>query len=497
MAEPEPPREALVELIATLPRARVLCLGDLILDRFVYGRVSRLSPEAPVPVLQIEREDEMLGGAGNVAANLAALGARATLVSLVGDDAAGVAATALAGAVAGLELCLVTARARATPEKSRFVADRQQLLRTDEEDTRPLDSASASALLAAFEAALAEADVVVLSDYGKGVLGDAVLGPAIRAARGAGKRIVVDPKREDWRAYAGASLITPNRAELAAATGAPTASDNEVAAAAHRALAETEVEALVVTRSGAGITLLPRDGEAVHLATRAREVYDVAGAGDSVVATLAAGIAAGGTLVEAARLANLAGGVVVGKVGTAVVRRQDLETALLERSIGTSEAKLVSAETAAERVRQWRAQGLEVGFTNGCFDLLHPGHVSLMRQARAAADRLVVGLNSDASAALLKGPGRPLQDEVARAIVLASLADVDLVVVFAEPTPIELIRLLQPDVLVKGADYSRDQVVGADAVDSWGGRVLLAKLEVGNSTTDTIARARRGGGEGP
>ncbi|MDP6704806.1 MAG: D-glycero-beta-D-manno-heptose-7-phosphate kinase [Alphaproteobacteria bacterium] len=497
MAEPEPPREVLAELIAALPRARVLCLGDLILDRFVYGRVARLSPEAPVPVLRIEREDEMLGGAGNVAANLAALGARATLVSLVGDDAAGAAVAALAGAVAGLECHLVTAGARATPEKTRFVADRQQLLRTDGEDTRPIDDASAAALSQSFEAALADADIVVLSDYGKGVLSDTVLGPAIRAARDAGKRIVVDPKREDWRAYAGASLITPNRAELAAATGAPTASDDEVAAAARRVLAETEIEALVVTRSEAGISLLPRDGAAVHLATRAREVYDVAGAGDSVVAALAAGIAAGGTLVEAARLANLAGGVVVGKVGTAVVRRQDLETALLERSIGTSEAKLVGAETAAERVRQWRAQGHEVGFTNGCFDLLHPGHVSLMRQARAACDRLVVGLNSDASVALLKGPGRPLQDEVARAIVLASLADVDLVVVFAEPTPIELIRLLQPDVLVKGADYSRDQVVGADAVESWGGRVLLAELEVGNSTTDTIARARRGGGEGP
>ncbi len=493
MAEPDPTREALADLIAALPGARVLCLGDVILDRYVYGEVSRVSPEAPVPVLEVRHEEEMLGGAGNVVANITALGADSVLVGLVGEDVSAARIAELA-AESGLDSRLVTVATRPTPEKSRFIANRQQLLRTDDESREPVDGAVAAALLEKFEAALADCDVVVLSDYGKGVLSDAVLGPAIRAARAAGKPVIVDPKRDDWRAYAGASLITPNRAELAAATRAATGSDDEVVAAARLALEAASVEALVVTRSEAGISLVPRDGAPVHLQTRAREVYDVSGAGDSVVAALAVALAAGGSLAQAAALANLAGGVVVAKAGTAVVQRQEIEKALLERSISTSEAKLASAGQAVARVRQWRAQGLRVGFTNGCFDLLHPGHVSLMRQARATCDRLVVGLNSDTSVRALKGPDRPVQDQVARAIVLASLADVDLVVVFAEATPIELIRLLKPEVLIKGADYGIEEVVGAAEVQGWGGRVVLAELLPDNSTSRTIGRARRDGG---
>jgi len=491
MADPT----SLAGLVAGLRGARVLCLGDVILDRFVYGEVERVSPEAPIPVLRLRRQEEMLGGAGNVAANVAALGGRAVLVALAGEDGAAARIEALAQDRPGLALTLIADPSRPTPEKARYIANRQQLLRTDAEATHPAAGAAAEGLLAAFRAGLDEAQVVVLSDYGKGVLGDQVVKAAIAAAVAAGRPVIVDPKRDDWSAYAGASVITPNRQELARASGLPTASDDEVAAAARAVLERLDVEALVVTRAEAGISLIARGAEPAHVPTEAREVFDVSGAGDTVVATLAAALAAGASLPQAAALANLAGGIVVGKVGTAVVRGDDLVAALREHRVGQSEAKVVSAEAAGERVRQWRAQGLKIGFTNGCFDLLHPGHVALLRQARAACDRLVVGLNDDASVRRLKGAGRPVQDEVARAVVLASLADVDLVVLFAQDTPIELIRLIRPEVLVKGADYTVDQVVGAAEVQGWGGRVVLAALQEGNSTTDTIARMRGTAGD--
>ena len=337
--------------------------------------------------------------------------------------------------------------------------------------------------------ALDGADGVILSDYGKGVLSDAVLASAIAHAKDAGTPIIVDPKRQDWKIYEGATLITPNRHELARMVRLPTDSDDEIVAAGRQALAQIAIDALLVTRADKGISLIRRDDAPIHIPTRAREVFDVSGAGDTVVATVAAVLAAGGDLAQASALANLAGGIVVGKVGTAVVRRGDLETALRGQRVSSSEAKLANHDQALEVVRQWRAQGLRVGFTNGCFDLLHPGHVSLMRQAADASDRLVVGLNSDASVARLKGPERPIQDEIARAIVLASLEDVDLVTVFAEDTPIALIRLLEPDVLVKGADYTVDQV-GAEDVIGWGGDVLLAELEPGNSTSQSLRRLR-------
>ena len=470
--------------------AHVLCLGDALLDRFIYGEVERVSPEAPIPILRIRREEEMLGGAGNVVANIAALGAGATLVALIGEDAAGQTFQDLAAGQPNLNLSVISVASRPTAVKSRYIASQQQMLRTDSEVTAPIDEATAKALLAAYQVALDGADSVILSDYGKGVLSDAVLASAIAHAKDAGKPIIVDPKREDWKIYEGATLITPNRHELARMVRLPTDSDDEIVAAGRQALAEIAIDALLVTRADKGISLIRRNDAPIHIPTRAREVFDVSGAGDTVVATVAAVLAAGGDLAQASALANLAGGIVVGKVGTAVVRRGDLETALRGQRVSSSEAKLANHDQALEVVRQWRAQGLRVGFTNGCFDLLHPGHVSLMRQAADASDRLVVGLNSDASVARLKGPGRPIQDEIARAIVLASLEDVDLVTVFAEDTPIALIRLLEPDVLVKGADYTVDQVVGAEDVIGWGGDVLLAELEPGNSTSQTLRRLR-------
>jgi len=480
------------DLAALLPRlagARVLVVGDVMLDRFVYGAVERISPEAPIPILRIEREAVMLGGAGNVVRNLAALGALPAFVAVVGDDPAGRELQRLVAEVAGGEGHLLLDRARRSTIKERYVAGGQQLLRADRESDGALAPALAEALLAAAEALLPEVAVLVLSDYGKGVLCDAILPRLIAAARARGLPVVVDPKGRDFARYRGATLVTPNRRELAEASGLPTEGDAAVVAAARRVMAEAGIAAVLATRSEQGMTLV--EGESLHhLPAEAREVFDVSGAGDTVVAALAAALAGGLDRPSAARLANVAAGIVVGKAGTAVAGPAEILHALHAQDFAQAEDKVLDRAGAVAQAARWRAQGLRVGFTNGCFDLLHPGHVQLLRQARAACDRLVVGLNSDASVQRLKGPSRPVQNELARATVLASLASVDAVTVFAEDTPLELIVALRPDLLVKGADYSAEEVVGAKELATWGGKLLLADLVPGQSTTGTIRRMR-------
>jgi len=471
-------------LVERLSRARVLVLGDVMLDRYVYGEVERMSPEAPVPVLREKSQRAMPGGAGNVARNVAALGARALLIGLVGDDGAGRELAAMLGEEPGIEPRLIIDPARHTTIKTRFVAGRQQLLRVDDETPIHAARETAAALLSALQASLPAVDIVLFSDYAKGVLSDDVLARAIAAVHGAGKRLIADPKSRDFARYAGADLLTPNRQELAAATGIAGDDDEAVVAAARKAMAGARLGAMLTTRGERGMTLVAGDEPALHIASEGREVFDVSGAGDTVIA--------GAELPQAARLANAAAGIAVGKLGTAIVHPADLLGALQARDVLASEAKVVALETALERVQRWRAAGERVAFTNGCFDLIHPGQVSLVAHAAAAADRLIVGLNSDASVQRLKGPTRPVQNETARGIVLASLGAVDLVVLFDDDTPIELIRAIRPDVLVKGADYRIDQVVGADVVQGYGGRVLLADLLAGHSTTGTISRAGMG-----
>jgi len=478
-------------LIGAMGTVTVLCIGDVMLDRFIYGEVERISPEAPIPVLRVGGETAMLGGAGNVAANLAGLGAGCRFVAAIGADRAGEQVAELVAAGIGPADGLVVEPGRQTTIKTRFVAGSQQLLRADRETTATIADATADRLLAAVEAALPQCAAVVLSDYAKGVLTPALVGRVLDAARAAGRPVVVDPKGRDFVRYRGAAVLTPNRRELAEATGLPTGDDDQVERAARRALADSGVAALVATRGEQGMSVVPADGPAVHLHGEAREVFDVSGAGDTVVATITAALAAGGPLADAARLANLAGGIVVGRVGTAPIHAEDLAAAVRHQRWARGEAKVLEPPPALERVRRWRAEGRRVGFTNGCFDLLHPGHLSLLHQARAACDRLVVGLNTDASVRRLKGDGRPVQDETARAAVLASLEVVDLVVPFGEDTPLRLIDLFRPEVLIKGADYTVDQVVGADLVQGYGGRVVLARLAPGHSTTATIRRLAR------
>ncbi len=468
--------------------ARVLCLGDVMLDKFVYGESDRLSPEAPIPVLKVKREQLMPGGAGNLVRNVATLGAKGTLIGVVGGDDAASELRRQIDREQRYATRLIPCVDRVTTVKTRFVVGGQQLLRADVENTLPVEGETAQRVLAAYESELPNADIVVLSDYAKGLLSDAVLRPAIEMAGALGKPLVVDPKSRDFSRYRGVSVLLPNAAELSAATGMPCTNDDEAAAAAEVARQRCGLENVVVTRSGQGMTLVQADGRSIHLPARAREVHDVSGAGDTVAATIAVALASGLGLEEAARVANVAAGLVVAKVGTAAVYPGDLIAAMHRADMISVSGEIVALARAMEHVGKWRAKGLRVGFTNGCFDLIHPGHVSLLTQAKAACDRLIVGLNTDASARRLKGPGRPVQNEAARGVVLASLAPVDLVILFDEDTPIKLIEEIRPDVLVKGADYRRSQVVGADLVTSYGGQVLLAEIAPGHSTTRTIAR---------
>ncbi len=480
-------RADLVDLVEALSGARVVCVGDVMLDRFVHGIVERISPEAPIPVLCIERETAMLGGVGNVARNIDALGAQGDVVTTVGDDDAGRQVVDLFQETARITAKTLVDPERPTTIKTRYLAGTQQLMRADRESVAPLPPTIAAHVVEEARRAMVEGAVLVVSDYGKGVLEDSLLADLIAAARDARRLVIVDPKGTDFRRYQGASLITPNRKELSDAARLDTDDDAGIAAAARRVIADCGISGVLATRSRDGMTLVTAD-DVTHLPTEAQEVYDVSGAGDTVVAALAAALAVGAPLPRAAALANVAAGIVVGKVGTAAAHASEVLAALLHRDISDAESKVLSVGPARDRVDLWRRQGLRVGFTNGCFDLLHPGHVSLLRRAQAACDRLIVGLNTDSSVTRLKGPGRPLQPESARATVLACLESVDLVVIFPQDTPLDLINSLKPDLLVKGADYAIGEVVGADVVQDYGGKVLLLDLEPGHSTSATIAR---------
>jgi D-beta-D-heptose 7-phosphate kinase/D-beta-D-heptose 1-phosphate adenosyltransferase len=470
----------------------VLCVGDLMLDEFVYGEVSRISPEAPTPVIAVKRSELMIGGAGNVARNLVSLGARCVFVGVVGDDEAGRALAAALETHPNIEFELVIDAARQTTRKVRFVSEHfsTHMLRADWEVAAPIDTASEDELIARVLEAMPGVGAVVLSDYAKGALTPRVIRDVIAAANAQGKPVVVDPKGRDYGIYRGASLITPNRQELADATHTSAQSDDEIAAAAEGLREALDAEAVLVTRSEQGMTLVT-DTAAIHVPAYPVRVRDVSGAGDTVVAVLAAMLAMEADFESAMRAANAAAAVVVGKRGTATLSAAELRSRILPAATLASEEKIVfDWSQLDEHLAAWRKQGLRVGFTNGCFDLLHPGHIKLLAGARAACDRLVVGLNGDASVTRLKGPGRPVQQVAARAELLAALEAVDLVVVFDEDTPEKLIKQIKPSVLVKGGDYKPDQVVGRDLVEALGGQVILIDLVPGHSTSAMVERSR-------
>jgi D-beta-D-heptose 7-phosphate kinase/D-beta-D-heptose 1-phosphate adenosyltransferase len=478
--------------LADLTEQTVLVVGDLMLDEFVYGEVSRISPEAPTPVIAVKRTELMIGGAGNVSRNLVSLGARCIFVGVVGDDDSGGELKKELAKVPRIETHLVTDAARTTTRKVRFVSEHHSahMLRADWEPASPVAKDSEDALISHAIKAMPSVGAVVLSDYAKGALTLRVIRAVIDAANKLKKPVVVDPKGRDYTVYKGATLITPNRQELADATHSPTQTDEQVATAAAELGRALGTRAVLVTRSEDGMTLVG-EGAAVHVPAYPVRVRDVSGAGDTVVAVLAAMLAMQSDFESAMRAANAAAAVVVGKRGTATLSVAELRARILPAATLAPEEKIVfDWALLDEHLAEWRKQGLRVGFTNGCFDLLHPGHVKLLAGARAACDRLVVGLNGDASVTRLKGVGRPVQPAQARAEVLAALEAVDLVVVFDEDTPEKLITRVRPTVLVKGSDYKREDVVGHAIVEAAGGQVILVDIVPGHSTSDMVARTR-------
>ncbi|SCX77722.1 D-beta-D-heptose 7-phosphate kinase / D-beta-D-heptose 1-phosphate adenosyltransferase [Desulfoluna spongiiphila] len=468
----------------TFSNARVLVVGDVMLDRYIWGEVERISPEAPVPVVKTGETSEILGGAGNVAANLAGLGCHVTLVGLLGDDETGRRITWLAKDMGIKTNGLFTSTERPTTTKTRIMAQKQQLFRLDSEVATTLSEADEAQLITTCRSAVEEADALLLSDYGKGMMQtEGLCQMLIRMAAAKGIPVFVDPKGSDWDRYHGATCITPNTSELELVLG-HRLSPGETAVTDQVEETRTTygLAHLLLTRGADGMCLKTDAEKALFIPTEAREVFDVSGAGDTVIATLAASVAAGLPFESSARLANAAAGIVVGKLGTRPVTIGELKQVESDKK-KSDFIKTCDRATAAHTVARWQDNGDEVVFTNGCFDLLHHGHVDILHKARNLGNRLVVGLNSDASVHRLKGSRRPIVKEEDRGAILSALSSVDLVVIFDEDTPIELIRALKPDILVKGADYKPHEVVGKEVVESYGGRVELVPLMEGHSTT--------------
>ena len=467
----------------TYSSTRILVMGDVMLDRYIWGEVERISPEAPVPVVKTGKTSEILGGAGNVAANLAGLGCQVTLVGLVGEDETAKRVAWLAQDM-GITPSLVETPERPTTTKTRIMAQKQQLFRLDSEDASPLSKSLEVHMVAAFDAAIETSDALILSDYGKGILQTPGLCQRlISLATAKGIPVFVDPKGSNWDRYHGASCITPNTNELELVLGQRlNQGDTVTASLVEETRGTYGLAHLLLTRGADGMCLREGNRPPLFIPTEAQEVFDVSGAGDTVIATLAASIGAGFSWEESARLANAAAGVVVGKLGTRPITIAELKQVQSDKK-ERGFIKTCDRATAAHKVAMWQENGDTVVFTNGCFDLLHHGHVDILHKSRNLGNRLIVGLNSDASVRRLKGDRRPIVKEEDRAAILSALSSVDLVVIFDEDTPIELIRSVKPDILVKGSDYTPDQVVGKDVVESYGGRVALVPLMEGHSST--------------
>ncbi|WP_432820900.1 bifunctional D-glycero-beta-D-manno-heptose-7-phosphate kinase/D-glycero-beta-D-manno-heptose 1-phosphate adenylyltransferase HldE [Trichloromonas sp.] len=475
------------EFLGRLKNVRALVIGDLMLDEYLWGKTERISPEAPVQVVDIGREDLRLGGAGNVVNNLIALGCHVQVVSVLGDDTDGRCLRAMLEAKGIAIDGVFMASGRVTSRKTRVLASNQQMLRIDRESRESIDSALTEQLLAHIRSVADRFQVILVSDYLKGVLTEPLLQSVIAIGREKGVPVVVDPKGDDYGKYRGATLLTPNRKETQKASGVAIVDEPSLLQAGRSLRQNVDLDALVLTRSEEGMSLFLRDGRELHMPTEAREVFDVSGAGDTVLSVIGVGLAAGLSLEQAAVVSNLAAGVVVGKVGTSTVSPQEILQAAGDAHPDT-DLKIKGCQVLKNILDRERERGRSIVFTNGCFDLLHVGHVKYLQAARRLGDLLVLGLNSDDSIRRLKGPNRPLIGENERAHILAALDCIDHVVVFDEDTPLELISALRPDILVKGGDYNPEGVVGKDVVEGYGGRVELIQFVDGKSTTNIIEK---------
>ncbi len=484
----------LIDLVQRLGQPRVLVVGDVMLDRYVWGDAERISQEAPVLLLHADRREERLGGASSVAMMLRALGAKVALAGVIGKDADGVRLRQML-----LDLGMDHEGVAADPDRPTTVKERyigraqhrhpQQIIRVDYEVRTPLPAGLEKELCDLLVQQIRKADVILISDYDKGVCTASLLAAVIAGAKACGVRVLADPIRgKDYRKYHGCSAITPNRLETGLATGRVLQTPAEALAAGAQLREQLDLEAAIVTLDKEGMALVHRDGRSQVFPTRPRQVYDITGAGDMVLAVLGMALAAGTDYEPAIRLANIAGGLEVEKIGVATVTRDEILRDLLRGGPALPAGqpgleKLLPLDSLCRELESRRRLGQRIAFTNGCFDVLHAGHVQYLQEARAQADLLVVGMNSDASVRALKGDARPINPMEARATVLASLQAVDYLTVFEELTPLEIIRTLRPDVLVKGADYRKDDVVGAEFVESYGGQVYLAPVREGYSTT--------------
>jgi D-beta-D-heptose 7-phosphate kinase/D-beta-D-heptose 1-phosphate adenosyltransferase len=446
------------------------------------------------------REEKMLGGAGNVFANLQAMGCDTQFIAVIGHDGAGNQISDIIDEKGGYATQLIAENTRPTILKTRYVSQNQQLLRVDHEDPSVISNALQDKILEKAETLIEEVKVLVLSDYGKGMLTPPLIQKLIKLAKKRDVPVIVDPKGKDFSIYKGASIVTPNRKELsAAANDLPTKTNQDVEKAAKALIKQSGIDTVFATRSEDGMSVIDKKSKPIHLETKAQEVYDVSGAGDTVVAAIAASIASNGSHEDAAKIANLAGGLAVAKLGTAIIRQEELLKVAQEENIPMAKAHGISmiadTDSAQEKIKLWQAQGLKVGFTNGCFDIIHYGHVNYLNQAREKCDRLVVGLNHDKSVKILKGESRPINDEMARATVIAALGSVDMVVFFGakkageDNTPSALVDILRPDILMKGGDYTVDQLPEGQVVLAYGGEVEIMPLYDGYSTTNIIKKS--------
>ncbi len=479
--------KAMLKVLSGFRDVNVTVVGDIMLDRYLWGEATRISPEAPVPVVKVKHKTETLGGAGNVAVNLAGLGCRATVIGLCGDGEDGIRLKKLLLRTGSRDRIIIDPF-RPTITKTRVMAGKQQTLRLDEEVIGAPDETVQTEILISLKDALSGCGAVVLSDYGKSMfVSDRFTKAVIDQCRDANVPVFVDPKGRLWEKYENADCITPNADEFQLVTGVdPDAGEQAFFSAAKALSRRLNIGQLLVTRGPKGMNLFGAASHPVVIPAKAREVFDVSGAGDTVIATMAAAVASGLSCSDSAEMANIAAGIVVGRIGTQPILKNDLALAIEQSDpdrAGIAGAVVSDLSRAGEIAGSWRAQGEKIIFTNGCFDLLHPGHISLLNQSKALGSKLIVGLNTDASVKRLKGSDRPILSEQDRAAILSALESVDLVALFGEDTPIELIKAVKPDVLVKGSDYRKEQVVGRDVVESYGGRVHLVDIVKGHSTT--------------
>jgi D-beta-D-heptose 7-phosphate kinase / D-beta-D-heptose 1-phosphate adenosyltransferase len=488
----QPDETEILQLLRHFIGRRIVVIGDAMLDHYIMGSVNRISPEAPVPVIEFTEEHHTLGGAGNVAKAAAALGAQVELIAVIGSDLFGEKLKFIAKDLGIQVESLLLDHTRPTTSKTRIVAGTQHIVRVDREYGGPVSEILQHRITVEIERCAKSADAFILSDYAKGVLSHSVCRAAITAA--AGKPIIVDPKGSDWERYRHATVIKPNTKEAQAFSGRVILNPEDAARIAQDIGQDLQIDHVIVTLGEQGAVLVadaPRrdHGNTVHLPSRNREVFDITGAGDVVAATLTVALAGGGTIGQAAWLANAAAGVCVGRLGASAVSQQDIISALDDRPVRSAN-KVIHPHEAVRLAARLRAQGKKLVFTNGCFDLLHVGHVALLEQSRRAGDALFVGLNTDSSVKRIKGPSRPIQSELDRAQIVAAQGSVDAVVLFDDDTPYQLIQALQPDIITKGADYSlKEDVIGWDVVEARGGHVLLLDLVEGRSSTGLINRA--------